>query len=421
MTLSTARLGWYYNPEDVHYTQVDLATWLPELKALGAHWLVMKASPARAVPEAFILGLKEAGIEPVIHIPSRVGSLTERTLKPLLGSYQQWGVRYVIVYDRPNLRINWDSADWGRKALVERFIDHCLPLLIAQADLGLEPVFPALEPGGDYWDLAFLEAALESIARRGQRDLLERLTLATYAWTYGKPIEWGTGGSAQWPEAQPYHTPPGCENHLGFNLYEWYAEVASKVLGEPLPMLVVAGGALPSGEEQSPKSDPHIEQNVSIVRSLGSTQIPETLLNFSFYHLWSTPENTEHASAWFHTQHEPRPIVAAARRLSSLSTKSPPPDVVKPLSHYLLLPEKLGDHSDVAWQEIYPFVLSQQPVVGFSVHEARMAKKVTIYGDAASVPSSVEQALQAEGCTVERLTDEPEQSQSRSPFGVFNA
>ena len=421
MTLSTARLGWYYDPEDVHYTQVDLAAWLPELKALGAHWLVMRASPARAVPEAFILGLKEAGIEPVVHIPSRIGNLTERTLKPLLWSYQQWGVRYVVAYDRPNLRASWDCADWGRKALVERFIDRCLPLLLAQAEVGLEPVLPALEPGGDYWDLAFLEATLESIARRGQRDLLEQLTLAIYAWTYGKSIEWGSGGAAQWPEAQPYHTPTRCENHLGFNLYEWYAEVTAKVLGKPLPMLVVAGGALPSNGEQNPRSDPYIEQNVSIVRALGSTQVPDTVLNFSFYHLWSTPENPEHTSAWFHTPHEPRPIVAAVQRLSSLPSKSPPPDAAKPLAHYLLLPEKLEDHFDVAWQAIFPFVRSQQPVVGFSVQEARMAKKVTIYGDAASVPSSVEQALQSEGCTVERLTDAPNQNSSRSPFGVFNA
>jgi hypothetical protein len=421
MTLSTARLGWYYDPEDVHYTQVDLATWLPELKALGAQWLVMRASPARAIPEAFILGLKEAGIEPVIHIPSRIGTLTERTLKPLFGSYHQWGVRYVIVYDRPNLRTSWGSADWGRKALVERFIDRCLPLLLAQAEVGLEPVFPALEPGGDYWDLAFLEAALESIARRGQRDLLEILTLAIYAWTYGKPIEWGMGGAAQWPEAHPYHTPSGCENHLGFNLFHWYAEVAEKAIGEPPPMLVVAGGAMPAEGENGLKSDPYIEQNVSIIRTLATAQVPDTLLNFAFYHLWSAPENPEHASAWFQTQHEPRPIVAAVQRLSTLPPKSPPPDAVKPLSHYLLLPEKLGDHSDVAWKAIFPFVLSHQPAVGFSVQEARMAKKVTIFGDAASVPDSVEQTLQAEGCAVERLTDEPEQNPSRSPFGVFNA
>ena len=66
----------------------------------------------------------------------------------------------MVLFDRPNLRANWPAAAWAQSNLVERFLDVFQPLALAAVQAGLIPVFPPLEPGGDYWDTAFLRSCL---------------------------------------------------------------------------------------------------------------------------------------------------------------------------------------------------------------------------------------------------------------------
>ena len=63
-------LGFHYFPDETHYRRADLQAWLPELEAVGARWLTLIGSLTRAVPEPFIKGLFDAGIEPIIHLPA---------------------------------------------------------------------------------------------------------------------------------------------------------------------------------------------------------------------------------------------------------------------------------------------------------------------------------------------------------------
>ena len=63
-------IGFHYFPDETHYRQADLQAWLPELVALEARWVTLIGSLTRAVPEPFIRGLIDAGIEPIIHIPA---------------------------------------------------------------------------------------------------------------------------------------------------------------------------------------------------------------------------------------------------------------------------------------------------------------------------------------------------------------
>lgn len=51
------RLGYHYFADALHYRELDLQTWLPHLKALGASWLVVQADGDRtAIPEPFLSG-----------------------------------------------------------------------------------------------------------------------------------------------------------------------------------------------------------------------------------------------------------------------------------------------------------------------------------------------------------------------------
>jgi hypothetical protein len=404
MSPENNRIGFYYYPDDQHYTQSDLNLWLPALQSMSAGWLTIQGSPDRAVPETFVRGLLEADIEPIIHIPCKVGSVSSETITPVLNSYARWGIRYVAVYDRPNLKSSWDPSEWSRSGLVERFVDHVLPLLKAQETAGLKPVMPPLEPGGDYWDTAFLEEALGSFERRGEQGLIQELVLGIYAWTYGKPIDWGKGGSSQWPEARPYHTPPECEDQIGFHAFDWYKQIAKNILLRALPMVVIAGGELPSDEIQSLGSDPHTERNLAIARALYSDEVPTEVLNFAFYHLASYPDRKDNASAWFLNADQPKPVVSMIQRLVNSESKQAPSHEEKPLQHYVLLPPRPSPQYTQNWDVIGPFVLAVQPVVGFSPREARLAERVTLFGDEGVIPKKVEQELRASGCNVRRFT-----------------
>jgi hypothetical protein len=404
MSSENNRIGFYYYPDDQHYTQSDLNLWLPVLQSMDARWLTIQGSPDRAIPEPFVRGLIEVNIEPIIHIPCKVGSVSTETIKPILNSYARWGVRYVVVYDRPNLKSSWASSEWGRTGLVERYVDHLLPLLKAQDSAGLTPVLPPLEPGGDYWDTAFIEAAFASFARRGERDLLRKLTLGIYAWTYGKSIDWGKGGSAHWPEARPYHTPPECEDQIGFRTFDWYAEIGEKVLQRALPMIVLAGGELPSDEAQGFGTDLHAEKNLAIARALSGDEVPSEVKNFSFYHLASYPDHKDNNAAWHFTVDQPRPVVSMIQRLMTAEAKQAPLLEEKPLQHYVLLPPRPSPQYSQNWDVIGPFVLAIQPVVGFSAREARLAEMVTLFGDEQVIPKQVEEDLRSTGCQVRRFT-----------------
>src|SRR5512147_276141 len=193
--ISRSRLGFHYYPDTLHYRASDLFTWLPELKAMGAGWLTLVAPPNYAIPEPFLHGLLAAGIEPILHFNLPLCHQThDDTLGLLFRAYAGWGVRYVVLFDRPNQRNAWPISAWAQSDLVERFLDIFLPIANAALQAGLIPVFPPLEPGGDYWDTAFLRLALEGLERRGQEELLQELHLSAYAWADERPLEWGAGG-----------------------------------------------------------------------------------------------------------------------------------------------------------------------------------------------------------------------------------
>jgi hypothetical protein len=412
MTASSARIGYHYYPDDQHYTRADLELWLPILQSLRARFLVLHSGLERAVPEAFIRGLSEAGIQPIVRIPTAMAHLSEAELVPVLRSYANWGIQHAVIFDRPNLRRSWPESEWARPALVERFLDLALPTLFAERDAGLKPTFPPLEPGGDYWDTAFLAAAFEGMIRRGHSGLLQDLTLAAFGFTFGRPLDWGKGGPTRWPESQPYHTPQGAQDQRGLRSFEWYASVADAAGAPDLPVMVVAGGALSSGGEAGFGPDRHAEENASIVRALATDEISAAVISFSFYLLATPPGHTDAGSAWFAGIEAPRPVVEAVRR-ALVAGDRPATGQDKPIRHYLLLPSGPGASLLQEWSSLAEFTSKHRPTVGFSQAEARLAARVTIAGDEAAISRHIEDQLLAAGCAVDRLT--PGASEKSAP------
>lgn len=396
MSLSSRRLGFHYFPDDRHYGATDLAAWLPVLKDFSASWLVVRASASRSVPETFLRGLLDEGIQPVIHLPAQIGRLSSTELEPLLSAYAAWGVHHVVVFDRPNLRSTWDASEWSRVGLVERFLDRIVPLWSLQIDLGLTPSMPPLEPGGDYWDTAFLEAALKGLARRGQETMLDKLSLCCYAWTFGRALDWGAGGPAAWPESHPYHTPEGSQDQRGLRLPEWYASIGEAACGRALPLLVLGGGAVPPPGSEEPSVA--FEQNAGVARWLFSDEAPESLKVFAFFLLSAGATDPEAHAAWFAAPDTPNHNTDLIRRTLVASSKRPR---AKSLGHYILLPP--GPPDPRVWGLAAKVVARNPGAVGFSKEEARHAGRVTVLAPPQAIGNDVAAELHEAGVQVERI------------------
>jgi len=144
------RLGFHYFQDYDHYQARDLELWVPELASLQASWLVLKAPSVAAIPEEFITGLIQAGIQPILHFDFQVNSAVRpEDLRVLISSYSHWGVKHVIFFDRPNTKSAWTDGSWSQGDLVERFLDRYLPFVRLAEQNGLIPVF--LSTAGDHY------------------------------------------------------------------------------------------------------------------------------------------------------------------------------------------------------------------------------------------------------------------------------
>jgi hypothetical protein len=422
----TSRYGFYYYPDIQHYRDTDIHRWMTELHAMGASWLTLLAPIDRAIPELFIRQIIAEGIQPVIHLPLPTsGAGLSNELSMFFEAYSHWGVNYITLFDRPNLMKNWSPSTWAQKNLVERFLDIFIPVATGAVNAGLTPVFPPLEPGGDYWDTAFLYSALQGLQRRGQQGLLDQLVLSAYAWSSNRSPNWGAGGPERWPKSLPYSTPQDSEDQLGFRIFDWYLAIAESVLGKRLPIILTAAGSR-LGDQLDPRSPAvdvhaHSWQNMTLVRLMaGITQefdpIPSEVLTCNFWLLSASQGHPEVNNAWYKPDGEQLPVVQLIKDwvanggiepVSSskyLRTAALNPAGLRPISHYLLLPSSEWSLADWHLDMIRPFIDKYQPTIGFSPVEASHAKKVTVISGATTIPESIIDGLIAAGCIVEQIS-----------------
>ncbi|MDH3942839.1 MAG: hypothetical protein OEV06_01930, partial [Anaerolineae bacterium] len=382
------------------------------------------------IPEQFLRGVIEAGIEPILQFEFRPGcGVCSEDLGSMLDAYSNWGVHYVSPYREPNLITNWSATGWSESRLVERFVAKFLPLAERISSAGMHPVFPPLAPGGDYWDTAFLRTALEIISADSKKAMLERLVLGLYAWAGDREICWGAGGPERWPRTKPYTTPEGSEDQMGIRIFDWYKVISEAAFGKSLPMLVLAGGSAPGKgifDQHTAEGRSHADRNLEIAQALSATKgiagdletVPDELLNFNFWLLNQGDDEAEADSAWFDHEAEEKETAAAMIAwqnskgeknvlktpeavAETYSTDESPTD--KSFKHYLLLPTYDWGVADWHLDVIRPFVKKHQPTVGYSLEEASNAMKVTVVGGTKSFSQEMIDGLAARGCEVEQI------------------
>ena len=431
------RLGLHYFPDAVHYRTTNLRNWVPELHALGISWLTLHAPNDRAIPEAFLKGLMDQNIEPILHfkIPIDDPHQLEDNIT-LFSTYARWGVNYIVLFDRPNSRAAWSTTDWTQVDLVERFLDRYLPHALSALNEGLIPIFPPLEPGGDYWDTSFLKTSLQAIKRRGHQEIIDNLIVGAYANARQRPITWGRGGPQRWPKSQPYTSNPGTEDQCGFFIFDWYIPIIEYVTQKPATLILFEAGAqlneINAGKITKLDLEDHTLRNLSLFESVSSDlasksnlseskstnpiidPVPAQVISSNFW-LLSAALNSPHIpNAWYKPDGTTLPVVEAVYKFVSenllipkskdtLST-SALEGMGKSISHYLLLPSYEWGVVDWHLDLIRPFVKQYQPTIGFSLEEASKAAKVSIVGGVQAFTQDDLNMLKTSGCIVNRIS-----------------
>ena len=413
----STRLGFHYFPDALHYRESDLSQWLPELSALGISWLVIKSPLDRAIPENFIQGLLQAGIEPLVDFDLPLSNPTPLAdLVLLFKAYARWGVRGITLFNRPNSFQAWSKSTWARQDLVERFLDRYLPVASAAVDENLVPLFPLLEPGGSYWDTSFFHSLLNALLRRNPPALLDQLVISVNACSNHHDLNWGAGGAHQWPSARPYFTPAGSQDQLGFRAYDWYRDIALATLKREVPIIMFNAG-LPSDPNQaafSPfTSEEHLQTNYIIARLLEREPVdsiqplPECVLAGCFGRLAADAPSPA-GQTWFDPQNGYPGTIHAIKtwrshQKSAAGAKESLHHAAHPIRHYLLLPTFDWGIPDWHLDVIKPFVKKYRATVGFSLDEAALAGEVTIVGGADAFSDDQVENLVLAGCIVHRV------------------
>ena len=410
------RLGFHYFQDYDHYQIRDLEIWVPELASLQASWLVLKASSTAAIPEEFITGLIQAGIQPILHFDFKVNSsVRPEDIRVLLSSYSHWGVKHVIFFDRPNTKAAWTDGSWSQGDLVERFLDRYLPFIRLAEQNSLIPVFPPLEPGGDYWDLSFLKKLLQLVQQRRSFDFSSNFHMAVSSQTFDHALDWGKGGQAHWKTPRPYSKVDlGEEDHIGFNTWQWYSDLVSEVLNvSPKFFLFYYGMSRVAGDKLDTNNS--FEQMVDIALALsGDTSnanaLPDTVLGCCFWLLSATESDPHGKTSYFDAAGKPKEasipaykqkIVQNTKQKQEYAVSSRLAEWIYPIDHYLLLPSYDWGIPENTLDRIRPIIRDARPTIGFSVIEATNARKVTVWNENAAFSEHDIQLLREAGCLVE--------------------
>ena len=437
-TTISPHFGIHYFEDTTHYRDLDLLSWLPELKNLGITWVNLLSEKDRAIPEGFIQGLVKEGISVNVRFTFTFKDAPSRSeIAPLLQSYAAWGVKTVQFFDRPNEKSSWNASVWTDQDMIGKFLDILLPFVSLANQYGLQTILPPLQPGGSYWDTLFLRSMFQMLITRGEQNIFDHIILSAYTWTGKHSLNWGAGGPSKWPTARPYFSPPDVEDQRGFRIFDWYNELMRTEIGFELPIVLYHCG-IPADPtlfhpiQFSEKELISCNQEIynllhpEITRDdITQTQpLPANILACSFWILSSSESDPWHPQVWFEENGSPtflgkamqnkvlasvtktkrRPILAATQAMPISRSTAVLPNCNHPLKEYLLLPSYDWGIADFHLDAIRPYVKKYQPTIGFSLEEAKLACKVLLIGGEQTFPVSCVNELHAAGCSVERIS-----------------
>lgn len=403
-------LGFEYFSSPEFLVLKRVRDWLPVLKQLGASSVVIQSGFDKAIPEDIFLAARDQQLTPVVHFTMELPLARKfNEVAFLMDVYAKWGVSEVILGNKPNSKSSWTATAWHYDSIVDHFLDRFIPLANHAVRAGLSPALPPLQPGGDYWDTAFVELVLGGLKRRQMEGILDCLSLTSYGYTFNRPLSWGAGGPERWLGVKPYQTPEGQQDQLGFNNYAWQNAMGLRATGKNFPISILDAGSsgmkfVQSNYQAMKKDIKTIYASIlgKLAPNSSKTEMAVMLddsvkqVFFSLDNIAKLMQNKISSKELIEFFKEPK---HAGKTIKSVE------DSGKVFDHYLLLPAHTSGISDVILNKIRPLIKHRQTTVGFSPSEAKFARKVSIYPDPIVFSDEVIDELRSAGCTVEILPD----------------
>ena len=400
------RLGLHYFEDADHYQIKDLYHWLPELISKGVHWLVLQNPINAAIPEEFLVELLSNNIQPIIQFDSKINAIDRpQDLKVILDAYTKWGVKYVIFFNQPNLIGSWADGAWNKADIVEQFLDRLIPLLKMTSQAGLTSVFPPLQPGGDYWDTAFLKKVLKSAINRKCMDLITDFHIAVSAQTFSKPLDWGFE-ELEGSKSKVYSNSKDLQNHIGFHTAELYSQIVKDILGYFPKVLLFWYGVSDITAPNQLSED--LDELIGLTQNdpgIHARPLAENIIACNFYPLSTLgyiPEITskQKSSRMHKLANKSNPKTGPSEDLDENLADNLASWVFS-IDHYLLLPEYKHGIPEYILEKVRPILKQEQPTIGFSLDEASLARKVTVWNENHAFSEGQIELLRKSGCMIE--------------------
>ena len=437
------KLGFHYYKDAGHFDDPSLDYWLPKLQAAGTSWLIIYAPDLAEIPENFINRLRNVRIEPVVVLNYSISEPPSLQLfRQRMAYYHSIGIHMVQFFNRPNMRQFWNAEDWVKPGLVTRFIRRYADYAAACIQEKVIPLFPLLEPGGDYWDLAFLRSSIKQIRKEYSEVLLSNLVFSASGCLYQHPLSWNEAGPAGYPPSAPYTE--GTVDHRGFYLYQWYQEILKKEIGKNVPMLVMNAGMWEPGagvfdvvSRESKQQYLNILNLLQDVTPKSDGKVPPYVLSCCIYKLPSTEslsaavpagknaadlfsksvrkDETETRASFkerfrkFFKAVIPELFISIARNIGTnlaLIFKYARKYLFQggSLGEYFLLPEVNSLFTEEQMNTIRQYIKLHKCASGNDLNEALASKNVIMIDDQALYPAYMLRQLRDRGCAVHTVS-----------------
>jgi len=420
--IENSKLGLQYFSDNLHYHQTEAEFWLNELKDLGVNWVVLNNSDLIAIPEVFLTGLLELQITPILrfNFPYTLQK-PPHEFQLLLSFYQKIGIQYLVFFDRPNSQQFWSEKEWFHGDIVERFIDLFLPYAKAAIQNGMQPVFPPLVVADEFWDTAFLRLSLQSLVRRQENEVLEKIILSAYAHVgdLSRPLNWGAGGPQRFPLSRPFFRPENSQDQKGLHIDDWYLAITQGVLGKPLPMILFEASPTINLIQLADLSRldnrrlsiiqqllPFTDQTQSLSNDEAILPLSNHTICFAFSQLIEEPFSQTNYLAWYDLYRHPKPFTDKVKTwVHSLNyDQNPSSNKSKEHQHVLLLPPLPKTQLNYELSQLQPYLLQKQPKIVFSIEEAIQAKRVTLLSHLDFFSPAELDRLEKQQCEIELIS-----------------
>jgi len=252
----TEDTGWGYHDSTGVYAQPgDLADFARYMRSHGMTWFKLLVFGTNKVEMARVLAAH--GIEVIVRLYAPRPHPHYVVEGNVVRAYTDAGARYFEFGNEPNLKDEWDEAEWNEGAHVDKVCQQWLRNQEVIKAAGGIPLLPALAPGGHYPHHKWYNVTFDWLEKHGHMRSLDGAALAVHNRPLNHPLDY---------RDRPGEPVPGCH----FLDYEWIDDLVKARYGRSLPLLGTEAGYEPEWHQDPryPKIDVslHAQYNVELLR-----------------------------------------------------------------------------------------------------------------------------------------------------------